>query len=678
MPEDKDKQKTISNIVSDEEEFRGGKLKLSKDEKERIAKQIMEEIGESLTAYQTQLKSLEQYEDLTDMKVEPRSFPFENCSNICYPIIWTKIRTFVARAMRIMMGPESPFMVKGGSKDEVHKAPKVQYFLNWVVKVEAQLKRTFRRCFRKVGRVGTCILKPYWVKEVEIVRDIEEYDDLSTFKRDFPSAEKAGVSATRYKSLINKLNKKEKIEITTEYEDIKYEGLKVDIIDRKDFIVPFGVIDSQDCLFNYQRLRRRWFELKNDEASGMYEDVEQLLPNQEFDLDSDDNLNERIEDNKMFRLYTGIRKYQAFKNNKDVSETLRNKFVDCVFTIGIKGGTTTALGEDIENDLENATPVYLKGEIQPYFHNHRFFIPVRMEEGDGFDGIGLAQKLYDLNLEINFYHNAEVDGLLLSTALAFKARRGSSVESEDQHFYPGVIFWVDQMQDIEQFDIQPSRGNLPVHQSMLMRQCELHSGITDYSSGKESPTDPRAPAAKAMMLLQETNISINEYIDCMRESMSELAYQIIGLYFQFMPKDKMYQVLGKDGDIEIKKVSRQDLRMKRAEYIVTGSTAEENKYLERQEFRELVGFAMGFPEIKENPDARRELLSRLFDKYDEKGKETIIPTKEDVKKAQIQMAREAMKEEIESRMGAMAGEGGGGRRPPPSRPENIQGMGGLL
>ena len=226
--------------------------------------------------------------------------------------------------------------------------------------------------------------------------------------------------------------------------------------------------------------------------------------------------------------------------------------------------------------------------------------------------------------------------------------------------------WVDHMTDLEQLDIRSQGAPLVNEQEMMHRQAELHSGITDYSSGKESSSDPRAPAAKAMMLLQETNLSINEYVDCMRESIVELAYQIINLYYQYMPRDMKYKVL-KDGRDIFTNVSRQDLKARKAEYIMTGTTAEENKYLERTEMIELTGFLMKFPMIAGNDDAVRYLLERVIDKYDIKGMHNVLPSEKEVKDRLIAAQKEAMAqlvdEKIEQR-GGMARVAGNMETPP--------------
>lgn len=668
MDEDKDStQKIISEIIAEDEDerkkLRYGEIDIDNDEKKDITIKILKEINESIRLSRQQMDNIRAWQDLADGKVPPRTFPYDNASNLCLPILATKIRVATARFMKVLF-PQSPIRIKGGTKDEIKKAPKAQEFLNRIIAVESKLKRVFRRMLRKVGRAGTCILKPYWVKETQMVKDIVEYDDLEKFRRDFPSAEKSGIAHNEYRDLIKKLGNGETVEFIVEYEDVKYQGVKVDIIDREDFIVPFGTIDSQDCLFNAQRIRRRWYQLKEMELDGIYENIDELLPR------IVDDKGAIVDENREYVLYEVIRKYPAFKNNKKLPAHIRNKPVDCLFTIGIAGGTKPEYKDDLEGTATNA--VYLRGEIYPFFHNRRFFIPFRTEEGDWFDGIGLGQKLYNLNIEANFFHNTRIDSLLIASTLSFKARRNSSLATEEQFWQPGGITWVDRMDDIEQFTVVPTGRDLVAEEQMMMRMCELHSGITDYASGKESATDPRAPAAKAMMMLQETNMSINEYVDTLRGSFSELAFQVLQLYFQFIPKEMEYQITGDKGS-EMKKITRQELRMKSADFIVVGSTAEDNKYLDRQEFMTLVETMMKFPEVAQNPIARREILDRMLDKWEIKGKERIVPSEEDTEKAMMAMMKKSFSQQMDEKLTQMQGEGGG-IQPPPVNMENMGGM----
>jgi len=94
--------------------------------------------------------------------------------------------------------------------------------------------------------------------------------------------------------------------------------------------------------------------------------------------------------------------------------------------------------------------------------------------------------------------------------------------------------------------------------------------------------------------------------------------------------------------------------------------------------RELAQFLMAFPEVARNPNARREIIYRTLDKYDIKGKDSILPSEKDIQEAQEQMMKKSFEEEMNQRMGQGGGGGGQGTQAPPTDAGNLQGMGGLL
>ena len=91
---------------------------------------------------------------------------------------------------------------------------------------------------------------------------------------------------------------------------------------------------------------------------------------------------------------------------------------------------------------------------------------------------------------------------------------------------PGNTFWVDNPDNaIKQLVLQnlDQPGNSRDEEELLNRYIEFTLGPTQALSGKETPSDPRAPMGKVIALLQQANLRIDDYLDEFRRSLPELA-----------------------------------------------------------------------------------------------------------------------------------------------------------
>ena len=67
------------------------------------------------------------------------------------------------------------------------------------------------------------------------------------------------------------------------------------------------------------------------------------------------------------------------------------------------------------------------------------------------------------------------------------------------------------------------------------------TGISAGMSGKESPMDPRAPAAKTAMLLKQSGINISDYINCIVPSFNIVGQIVLQLTHQMSKSGRKYR-----------------------------------------------------------------------------------------------------------------------------------------
>jgi len=508
------------------------------------------------------------------------------------------------------------------------------------MRTELKLKRMTRRLLKKVGKHGTAIAHPYWYEEKEIVRDIKIYkgkEDLKKFREDFPSAEEGGMEKAEYRAYIKDLEEDESIEIPVEYEDYKFRGVKVDVIDRRDFIIHKDIINLDEAKVMGQRIWQGWYDIVGRYEAGEY---------------GEDNGGESLE---LLIDKLGGDKEITKKDKKPEYTTGRYQCIKAIWKYDIddcKKRQEKLLVSIIKDD--KATHL-LRCEYYDFWHNRDFFIAFRIDEGDGFDGEGFTEKLWDTNLYANAMHNGRVDAGTIANIPMFKGMKGSEAQESKLEFAKGIIYWLDNPDAFEQIRIQnPPISDLAIEEQMLERWAELTTGITHSASGRESPTDPTAPATKTLALLQQQDIGIADYIDCLDPSFAELSFQILSLYWQFGFNDEE----GKETIIRelvgdkygFNPVSREDLKVKGMEFSLRCSTGGMNELLEEAKFKEIMAILIQQPEFQQDRARFWKLIRELIDKVGLQLSSDLIPTAEEMEKQQKERMKEALRELVKERM----------------------------
>ena len=309
----------------------------------------------------------------------------------------------------------------------------------------------------------------------------------------------------------------------------------------------------------------------------------------------------------------------------------------------------------IINDEETGTKHLLRCENYGFWHNRDFFIPFRIDEGDGFDGEGFAEKLWDTNLYANAMHNQRVDRGTLMNIPFFKGEKQSDVQETRLELAKGIVFWMENPDSFQQVAIQGAPiSDLVLEEQMLEKWSEMLVSITSGASGRESPTDPRAPASKTIALLQEQDVGIADFIDCLDPSFAELAYQIFGLYYQFGFNDEeggepvIRELVG--DKYKFDSISRQDLKVRGMEFGLRCSTSGMNEILEELKFNENFMVLMSQPEIQQDSKRRWSLIREKLDKAGLQLGSGIILSEEEAEKEKLEMMKKALRQLVEEKM----------------------------
>lgn len=623
------------------------KLNLNDEDKKDILGSIIEDLDEAINSYSDLEETINGYDKLYSGDLPEKTEPWDGCSNINHPMIRVAVSRGVARWMRQFFGRGKMMVAKPGTDAQNKIAPRVETVVDFLMRTEIKLKRTIRRLAKKVAKHGTAIAHPYWDEEKEIVKDVKIYkgdDALMKFKEDFPNAEEGGMEEKEYRAYIKDLEEEPEtgIEIPVEYEDYKFRGVKVDVIDRRDFIIHKDIIDPEKAKVKGQRFWQSWYDIVARYESGEYgednggESLKELKhklggDKTEKEKKNPDYTKKRFECNKLIYKY-------------DVDDCKKKE--EALLISIIKDGDVTHL---------------LRCENYGFWHGRDFFIPFRIDEGDGFDGEGFAEKQWDINLYANAAHNQRIDRGTIANIPFFKGTKESEVAESRLELAKGVVFWMANPESFKQVRIQGAPiTDLIAEEQMLERMAELTTGITHHATGKESPTDPRAPATKTIALLQQQDIGISDYIDCLDPSFADLAYQILSLYYEFGFNDEegegtiIRELVG--DKYNFKPLSRQELKIKGMEFGLRCSTAGMNELVEEAKFKEIAGLLMQQPEILQDRTRAWNVIRELVDKSGIQLSSDIIPTPEQIEKEQLKRIKQALRELVKERMKGISDE----------------------
>ena len=167
-----------------------------------------------------------------------------------------------------------------------------------------------------------------------------------------------------------------------------------------------------------------------------------------------------------------------------------------------------------------------------------------------FYGIGVPELLETIQRGVNTSFNQSVDNATIANMRCVKIRSGSQLARNFGEIYPGRKFYVDNVDDIKEFqlgEVYPSIFQV----GLLLRDfAERRTGISDFNLGRESEVLGRASTATTTMaLLQESARRFDLYAKDIRRAISDLGMQSLELIQQMKPFARVHTVLGQDGPL---------------------------------------------------------------------------------------------------------------------------------
>jgi len=466
--------------------------------------------------------------------------------------------------------------------------------------------------------------------------------------------------------IYNERGKVERVEQTM------YRGPKWFLCDLSDIRVPYEAKDLQTCQFLAHDVRLRWQEvLRRERVLGMYKSgfAEELKQHVTVPLQNDENEEAKKDLQGLRQVYPWL------------FETMKLTEMWMFYQVEAGKPEVPILVTIHEDSGKIARAIH-----HPLMSGQRPFSMARyMRRPNQFWGIGVAQSLKDLAEELSTIHNQTVDSGTIANVKCFKAKKNSGV-TPNEKAYPGKIFFLDNMDDLEEFMLGEIKASSFKLSEEVMLWGEKRSGVSDYTLGRESGVmKSRATARGTLALISEGNRRFDLSLREFRGMYEELVKQNIELHQQYEPGGREWL-----RNMEVFSVAfpPTDIRH-RLTFECSASSAAMNKQVEQETNIMLLDRAgavyqmlMNYMQIATSPQAPppmqklavqaaqsyHKLAQKVFKSLNVTDVETYLPKIEGALSEAIQFAT----------AGAMAqppGVGGVAGTPPPGTPGNGGGNG---
>ncbi len=525
-------------------------VQLDDEGHKRLSEWLQNEIEISKREKETLTSNLAEWERLYEArpKVPRKTIPWDGASNLVVPVIATAVDAVLARLIDAIFGADKLWNLKQRSAKWTDLVQPMEVWLDWVQQNVMQMYQVCQRWLLSCAKFGTGVLKLPWERTL---RNIVYADGQGGTQSDIV---------------------------------VTHDGPLPKAVALSDFFTSSditGAMDIQQCEWVAERGVMTYKMLKEKEASGTFFDVDSILgekrtqPLDDVETEISTNVGIEISEYKDWEIWEVYCSYIL-----DVPEPSQGGDI-----------STGAIPAELIVTIEPTSGHILRAVYNFYRHQERPFHVIRwMPREKSFYGIGLCQMLADIQEEVTTIHNQRLDNATLSNTKIFKKVKGANLGPLD--VYPGAFLEVDNVEDIEEFDLGTEHSTLLPEELHSVSIGEKRSGVSDYTVGRESAAiGSNATATSTIALIREGNKRFRMSIKDVREALNKIAHQVIMLYQQFAPEGEvMYEIF----DDEEKALVAQYFNLpfeytKTHVYIDTPALSESNNQeIERQTYMTLL------------------------------------------------------------------------------------------
>lgn len=456
-------------------------------------------------------------------------FPWPNSSKICKPITETRINiihSFFMSVIRPRVGRLFTCVTdKKYDQTKVEKARRIAAYFNTSRKFNLMYVQKISEAFWAVLRDGTIGRIALWKKMIRRKWRAVVYKDLDQFVQAYPQPLQQ-FSDEQLQRIAQNFNENRPVHIDEDYDDMVQDSVDLDFVTLKDMVwFPVNVPNQDQTIFiGYRGTMRKSEILSRAKKDLVFDDVSwvETVPPDEA-VDAVANLERQIEgltDAETKTQFTYVHgRYYADLDDDGIDEIyLITYFIE--------------------------PRKFAQFDRYPFYHGNDFIKfagfkkrPKRLLYR------GVPEMVGDLNEEANIAARQRIDSRAIINSPQFKAVETLNTilnpKRPENRFRPGGIWFIPAAlyDKIEQVKVEKKDfGDSLNEEATLERAADNVVGASELRSGRETPHDPRAPAAKTAMLLNQSSIRLDDFVYdfVMREN--ETLDDVLQLYAQFGPE----------------------------------------------------------------------------------------------------------------------------------------------
>jgi hypothetical protein len=454
---------------------------------------------------------------------------------------------------------------------------------------------------------------------------IIQNEGLEGFLKQYPEA------VEKYPQYVKKLMLGKKITLVVEYDEIVYHDPMPKYVDLKNFFVRSNVkklVGLRDAYLMAEKKTYTYWELKQEEREENLYNVDELTMTKD-----EKGENKRIDKfaNQNYDLYEVVMHTKLDAPEEGEQDT--SEFERLVF--------------HFSKDKKKIVGAY----YYPYYGVDTYYLPFYIKnKKDGFYDEGIGEDLTDANIAQNAILNFALEGAWISNMVTPIVPPGSDIETQflEKKWMHGLPLSAKSGEvDFLSKYMRPS--NTPELIQLiqyLVQDSDDVSGVSSLMTGRESPTDPTAPAAKTLALLERSGLNVKDYIRCFLPSFNEVANVFLQMYYQMNADGVKYRLKPEMvvGNNPFGVMSREDMVAKTA-IQSQAFTFNFEKANEKREDLALLQILRQEPIFAGNPDAVYYTLKDIVKNWSPKWRanvEKIFPDPTQFKQAQMMMAVQAV------------------------------------
>jgi hypothetical protein len=151
--------------------------------------------------------------------------------------------------------------------------------------------------------------------------------------------------------------------------------------------------------------------------------------------------------------------------------------------------------------FESKQLLYYAPNTRAYGKRPYFSAPFVRREGE-FDGLGICEQAEHYQSEVSTIHNQRRDNATIANNVMLKGRPVNGI-NESTRWYPGKIWLVNDINDLDVLDLPRSYMSTVQDESLTISLLERRIGISDAAIGRESTLTNRAAATTTMFLAEQ-------------------------------------------------------------------------------------------------------------------------------------------------------------------------------